>query len=596
MIETNATSPGAGARVQVSVRICPPREGEKVILQGDPDDQQAVVIDHGESRAANVFKFDRVFTGPQDELYNEIGRPMLKEAFGGFNVCLFAYGQTGSGKTHSLFGDLSSKENCGIAPRFVQEMIEEAQRRVEADSGATIKFFVTMVEVYMEKVRDLLAPRVRGQEPESLEIHEDSQRRVYVKGAGVHPVLTLERMLELLKMGNANRQTGETKMNETSSRSHAIIQITISQKYESLEMRDVESVVLLVDLAGSERQSKTESTGVAFEEAKKINQSLLMLGRALNSFSDRKGGDAFISLRASKLTRLLSESFGGNSKTWMLATVSPAAYNLTESISTLEYAQNAMAITNKAKVNKLARHMEYDELQKLSWLLQVRLDDETRSIAALDAQRNAVLEEIDSMKNVLTVSGSSKIEEELRGALEERENLLRLLRNALEAQNKKSGSPAPLVCFSGTCKTSLANIPFGSYEVTTLPLPCYNLAGPPPLLVCRIHLYLTAEKNVAVLVRLQELQHLPDYVTGGVQVTMWFDGNASSSVQTPIVKPKSGNPQFSLKQTYLFGPLTDDLQKFFQLDVLYFRVEGIMSENTYIYQHKNESTVVEVLS
>ncbi|KAH9599104.1 Kinesin motor domain [Trypanosoma melophagium] len=103
MIETNATSPGAGARVQVSVRICPPREGEKVILQGDPDDQQAVVIDHGESRAANVFKFDRVFTGPQDELYNEIGRPMLKEAFGGFNVCLFAYGQTGSGKTHSLF-------------------------------------------------------------------------------------------------------------------------------------------------------------------------------------------------------------------------------------------------------------------------------------------------------------------------------------------------------------------------------------------------------------------------------------------------------------------------------------------------------------
>ncbi|KAH9599112.1 hypothetical protein LSM04_007399 [Trypanosoma melophagium] len=245
----------------------------------------------------------------------------------------------------------------------------------------------------------------------------------------------------------------------------------------------------------------------------------------------------------------------------MLATVSPAAYNLTESISTLEYAQNAMAITNKAKVNKLARHMEYDELQKLSWLLQVRLDDETRSIAALDAQRNAVLEEIDSMKNVLTVSGSSKIEEELRGALEERENLLRLLRNALEAQNKKSGSPAPLVCFSGTCKTSLANIPFGSYEVTTLPLPCYNLAGPPPLLVCRIHLYLTAEKNVAVLVRLQELQHLPDYVTGGVQVTMWFDGNASSS-----------------------------------LDVLYFRVEGIMSENTYIYQHKNESTVVEVLS
>ncbi|KEG06669.1 kinesin [Trypanosoma grayi] len=572
---------GTGARVQVTVRICPSRSGDKVVVHDDPDDKRAIVIEEDGNRGGKMFKFDRVFTKGQDEVYESIGKSMLKEAFEGFNVCLFAYGQTGSGKTHSLFGNLKSKDGRGIAPRFAQDMMEEAQLRVEADSGATIKFFVTMVEVYMEKVRDLLAPRVRGQEPEALEIHEDNQHRVYVKGAGVHPVLSMERMQELLRIGNANRQVGETKMNETSSRSHAIIQITISQKYESLEMRDVESVVLLVDLAGSERQSKAESTGIAFEEAKKINQSLLMLGRAMNSFSERKGGDAFISLRASKLTRLLSESFGGNSKTWMLATVSPAAFNLTETISTLEYAQNAMAITNKAKVNKAAKILEYDELQKLAWLLQVRLDDENRGILALESQKKGLQDEISSMKNVLAVASNSKIETELKDGLKEREKLLVQLGEALCGRVRESSSQAPLVCFSGTCKTSLANISFGSYQVTTLVVPCYSLAGPPPLLVCRIHLYLTEDNSVAVLVRLQELHHLPDYAMGGARVTMWFDGHASCAVQTPIVGSNKGNPQFSLKQTYLFGPLTEDLQQFFQLDVLNFRVDGIMSDDAF---------------
>ncbi|EKF32951.1 kinesin, putative, partial [Trypanosoma cruzi marinkellei] len=139
-------------RIQVGVRMCPPRQGEKVIVHADADDQRAVLIDAEGGRGSTMFKFDRVFTGGQDEVYEAIGRPMLKEAFEGFNVCLFAYGQTGSGKTHSLFGDLNSKEGYGVAPRFAQDMIEEAQLRVESDSAATIKFFVTMIEVYMEKV------------------------------------------------------------------------------------------------------------------------------------------------------------------------------------------------------------------------------------------------------------------------------------------------------------------------------------------------------------------------------------------------------------------------------------------------------------
>ncbi|KPA80648.1 putative kinesin [Leptomonas pyrrhocoris] len=340
------------SRVQVSLRIRPVGRGDlkncKVVVQ--KSDECDVIID--DEKIKRSYRFDHVFGGGQEEVFETIGKPMLEDAYKGFNVCLFAYGQTGSGKTYSLLGEVGSEECEGVAPRFVRCLFEEAQRMVDEDADLTIRVSLTMIEVYMEKVRDLLTPRQRGQEPESLEIHEDPRRRVYVKGASVHQVLSAERMMELLRAGNANRQTAETKMNETSSRSHAIMQITLSQEFASVEKKDLECVVSLVDLAGSERQTKTESTGQQFEEAKKINLSLLMLGRALNSFSERKGGDAFISLRESKLTRLLSESFGGNSKTWMLATVSPTAFNLTETISTLDYATNAMAITNKAKVNK----------------------------------------------------------------------------------------------------------------------------------------------------------------------------------------------------------------------------------------------------
>ncbi|KAH8605618.1 Kinesin motor domain [Trypanosoma vivax] len=455
-------------RVQVGVRIFPARQGDKVVVRSDPDDNQCVLVDEEGGRGTTALKFDRVLTGSQEEVYDFIGRPMLREAFEGFNVCLFAYGQTGSGKTHSLFGDMMDKHNSGIAPRFAQEMIEEAQRRMEADSRVTIKFCLSMVEVYMEKVRDLLAPRVRGQEPESLEILEDNQRRVYVKGAGVHPVLSVERLMGLLQLGNANRQKGETRMNETSSRSHAIIQITISQQYDSLDMKDVESVALLVDLAGSERQSKTESSGLAFEEAKKINQSLLMLGRALNSFSDRKGNDGFISLRASKLTRLLSESFGGNSKTWMLATVSPTAYNLTETKSTLEYAQNATAIKNKAKVNKTAKKadVELNSFKDFASLLEGKLGNLTRTLKEKKSLLEKLIWERDTLRKCLSRPGvNTYTDEKLIKVLNKVESGNAALQQHIDMLSEEhtnlSGRSSGPAFFKGKCAVSGTSVMFG---------------------------------------------------------------------------------------------------------------------------------------
>ncbi|XQJ28800.1 kinesin, putative [Leishmania guyanensis] len=467
------------SRVQVSLRIRPlgkgDRHGTKVVVRGV--EGGGVVVDD-RRKTKRTYQFDYVFSGGQAEVFEAIGRPMLEEAYKGFNVCLFAYGQTGSGKTYSLLGDVGSEEHAGVAPRFVRCLFDEAQRMVDEDAELTIKVSLSMIEVYMEKVRDLLVPRQRGQEPESLEIHEDPSRRVYVRGASVHQVLSAERMMELLRKGNASRQTAETRMNETSSRSHAIIQITVSQEFASVEKKDLECVVSLVDLAGSERQTKTESSGQQFDEARKINHSLLMLGRALNSFSERKGSDVFISLRESKLTRLLSESFGGNSKTWMLATVSPTAFNLTESISTMDYATNAMAITNKAKVNSL-KGLELKELKAAVARLEKQLENlaMVRGAKALDVA--GLQEERDALRlAVLTARSQDAASVRLRSTLQHIQLGNIALRRRVEAAEKRMiwslDNEASFLFYKGRCAISLRRVLRGEKRAYRLALLAEN--------------------------------------------------------------------------------------------------------------------------
>ncbi|CAJ1029924.1 Microtubule binding/Kinesin motor domain containing protein, putative [Leishmania lindenbergi] len=456
------------SRVQVSLRIRPlgkgDRHGTKVVVRGV--EGGGVVVDD-RRKTKRTYQFDYVFSGGQAEVFEAIGRPMLEEAYKGFNVCLFAYGQTGSGKTYSLLGDVGSEEHAGVAPRFVRCLFDEAQRMVDEDADLTIKVSLSMIEVYMEKVRDLLVPRQRGQEPESLEIHEDPSRRVYVRGASVHQVLSAERMMELLRKGNASRQTAETRMNETSSRSHAIIQITVSQEFASVEKKDLECVVSLVDLAGSERQTKT-----------KINHSLLMLGRALNSFSERKGSDVFISLRESKLTRLLSESFGGNSKTWMLATVSPTAFNLTESISTMDYATNAMAITNKAKVNSM-KGLELKELKAAVARLEKQLENLAMVRGAKELDVAGLQEERDALRlAVLTARSQDAASQRLRSTLQHIQLGNIALRRRVEAAEKRMiwslDNEASFLFYKGRCAISLRRVLRGEKRAYRLALLAEN--------------------------------------------------------------------------------------------------------------------------
>ncbi|EPY24638.1 kinesin [Strigomonas culicis] len=565
------------SRVQVSIRIRPLLKidkNDKPIVH--PLDETSLSLSD-DKKAPKSYQFDHVLCGDQQSVYETIGRPMLEEAYKGFNVCLFAYGQTGSGKTYSLLGDISDEEKQGVAPRFVQELFDEAQRRVDEDTDLTIKVSLSMIEVYMEKVRDLLAPRQRGQEPEALEIHEDSNRRVYVKDASVHQVLGSERTMQLLRKGNANRQTAETKMNETSSRSHAIVQIAVTQEFATLEKKDLECTISLVDLAGSERQTKTESSGQHFEEAKKINHSLLMLGRALNSFSERKGNaDSFISLRESKLTRLLSESFGGNSKTWMLATVSPTAYNAYETISTLDYASNAKAITNKARINKSVRDLEYKDLVRLRAHLETCLAREN-TLVVDNTQRCEVLsKELDQLLGELEVCRSDfTIENELENALVEREMLLMELRTALE-NSVVGNEDEPLICFSGMIKVAVGSVPMDTIVPITAVVPVFDFVGPPPLLRCTIRVTEPVADCLAVVVEVLELFHLPDFCSGGARVSLWFEGQESSRVYSHFVAPNAGNPQFSLSQSFLFDSAGEKVRNFLSKETLMVCVEGAL--------------------
>jgi hypothetical protein len=419
---------GAASRMAVAVRLRPANksdpDGAQVVVTRDAIDTTVVTVDDGK-RGRN-FGFDHVFCGGQEEVFEAIGRPMIAEAFKGFNVCLFAYGQTGSGKTYSIQGGTGEEE--GVVPRFVREMFRAAQERANADADLTVKVTMTYLEVYMERVRDLLAPRVKGQEPESLELQEVN-KRVAAKGVSVHAVLGPERVGELMALGNANRQVAETRMNEVSSRSHSIVQFTVSQLHESVDRRDTECIVTLVDLAGSERQGKTESSGLQFEEAKKINQSLLSLGRALNSFSDGRGD--MVSLRESKLTRLLSDCFGGNAKTWMLATIAPTAYNLTESLSTLEYATHAKNITNRVTINARQRQAQLAELRTIVAHLTTTADterddlEELRTVVHTLEQENVELHK--SLVTATASAASNPLRQRLARELESQEELRRLI-------------------------------------------------------------------------------------------------------------------------------------------------------------------------
>ncbi|KAH3919171.1 kinesin-like protein [Parastagonospora nodorum] len=293
--------------------------------------------------AAGAFTFDRVFdmASRQADVFDYSIRSTVDDILNGYNGTVFAYGQTGAGKSYTMMGsDIDDEAGRGVIPRIVQQVFANI---MASPSNIEYTVRVSYMEIYMERIRDLLMPQ-----NDNLPVHEEKNRGVYVKGLLEVYVASEDEVYEVLRRGGTARAVSATNMNAESSRSHSIFVVTVSQK--NVETGSQKSGQLfLVDLAGSEKVGKTGASGQTLEEAKKINKSLSALGMVINSLTD--GKSSHIPYRDSKLTRILQESLGGNSRTTLIINCSPSSYNDAETLSTLRFGMRAKSIKNKAKIN-----------------------------------------------------------------------------------------------------------------------------------------------------------------------------------------------------------------------------------------------------
>lgn len=299
----------------------------------------------------------------QEDVYNSLGEEFLDHNFEGYHTCIFAYGQTGSGKSYTMMG---TPDRPGLIPRTCEDLFERiAQAHLETPN-ISYNVRVSYFEVYNEHVRDLLMPVApAGQPPYYLKIRESPTEGPYVKDLTEVPVRNIGEILRHMRVGDASRTTASTKMNDTSSRSHAVFTIMLKQIHHDMETDETterSSRIRLVDLAGSERAKSTEATGQRLREGSNINKSLTTLGRVIAALADPKQQTPVkkqrnqhqhrdvVPYRDSILTWLLKDSLGGNSKTAMIACISPSDYD--ETLSTLRYADQAKRIRTRAVVNQ----------------------------------------------------------------------------------------------------------------------------------------------------------------------------------------------------------------------------------------------------
>ncbi|XP_041952966.1 kinesin-like protein KIF1B isoform X1 [Alosa pseudoharengus] len=379
----------SGASVKVAVRVRPfnsretSKESQCIIqMQGKTT---TIQNPKNPKEAAKSFNFDYSYwshTTPEDPsfasqclVYNDIGKEMLQHAFEGYNVCIFAYGQTGAGKSYTMMGKQEEGQE-GIIPLLCEDLFEKINDNNNEDISFSVE--VSFMEIYCERVRDLLNPKNKG----NLRVREHPLLGPYVEDLSKLAVTSYTDIADLMDAGNKARTVAATNMNETSSRSHAVFTIVFTQKKHDNETdlsTEKVSKISLVDLAGSERADSTGAKGTRLKEGANINKSLTTLGKvisALAEVSKKKKKSDFIPYRDSVLTWLLRENLGGNSRTAMVAALSPADINYDETLSTLRYADRAKQIKCNAVINedpnaKLVRELK-DEVYRLKDLLRAQ--------------------------------------------------------------------------------------------------------------------------------------------------------------------------------------------------------------------------------
>nr|XP_032808936.1 kinesin-like protein KIF13A isoform X4 [Petromyzon marinus] len=445
------------AKVTVAVRVRPMSKRERDLNTRcvvDMDDNQTVLYppDSGGSgggvkadgrKQPKVFAFDHCFWSMdernkgkyagQEVVFHALGDGILDNAFQGYNACIFAYGQTGSGKSYSMMG---SAEQPGLTPRLCGALFERVSRLSRDDHSFKVE--VSYMEIYNEKVRDLLDPKGGRQ---SLKVREHKLLGPYVDGLSQLAVRTFQDIDSLMSEGNKSRTVAATNMNEESSRSHAVFTITLTQTLTDLASGtsgEKVSRLSLVDLAGSERASKTGAAGDRLKEGSNINKSLSTLGLVISALADQAAGknkNKFVPYRDSALTWLLKDNLGGNSRTAMVATVSPAADNYEETLSTLRYADRAKRIVNHAVVNedpnaRIIRELR-DEVDKLRSQL-----NQAESLMAPELQER--LQQSEKLIQEMTLTWEQKLRKTEEIA-QERQKQLESMGISLESSGIKVG-------------------------------------------------------------------------------------------------------------------------------------------------------------
>ncbi|KAM5229049.1 kinesin-like protein KIF1A isoform 13-T13 [Ctenodactylus gundi] len=382
----------AGASVKVAVRVRPFNSREmsrdsKCIIQMSGS-TTTIINPKQPKETPKSFSFDYSYwshTSPEDinyasqkQVYRDIGEEMLQHAFEGYNVCIFAYGQTGAGKSYTMMGK-QEKDQQGIIPQLCEDLFSRINDTSNDNMSYSVE--VSYMEIYCERVRDLLNPKNKG----NLRVREHPLLGPYVEDLSKLAVTSYNDIQDLMDSGNKARTVAATNMNETSSRSHAVFNIIFTQKRHDAETNittEKVSKISLVDLAGSERADSTGAKGTRLKEGANINKSLTTLGKVISALAEMDSGPNknkkkkktdFIPYRDSVLTWLLRENLGGNSRTAMVAALSPADINYDETLSTLRYADRAKqircnAVINEDPNNKLIRELK-DEVTRLRDLL-----------------------------------------------------------------------------------------------------------------------------------------------------------------------------------------------------------------------------------
>ncbi|XP_058259338.1 kinesin-like protein KIF1A isoform X19 [Hemibagrus wyckioides] len=383
----------AGASVKVAVRVRPFNSREmskesKCIIQMSGN--TTTIINPKVPKETKSFNFDYSYwshTSPEDinyaaqqQVYRDIGEEMLLHAFEGYNVCIFAYGQTGAGKSYTMMGK-QEKGQQGIIPLLCEDLFTKINDS-NTDNSMSYSVEVSYMEIYCERVRDLLNPKNKG----NLRVREHPLLGPYVEDLSKLAVTSYNDIQDLMDSGNKARTVAATNMNETSSRSHAVFNIIFTQRRHDSETDNTSekvSKISLVDLAGSERADSTGAKGTRLKEGANINKSLTTLGKVISALAEVDSGsnknkkkkkvESFIPYRDSVLTWLLRENLGGNSRTAMVAALSPADINYDETLSTLRYADRAKqircnAVINEDPNNRLVRELK-DEVSRLKELL-----------------------------------------------------------------------------------------------------------------------------------------------------------------------------------------------------------------------------------